>query len=430
MRAKMKNPTTATPMASPAEPMSMETTSSRTPYAPEGRVVPPPRSTPTRGGRDRRRAPPVSPRRRIADQHATLDVGDDHVVPGAMRVPGKMAGRTTPHPGPGPTRAVRACELLGHHRGLAHHARDTVQHRRLLFPASGRLHGPVPGSTPRWRPSTRTIRDRPVPLPGPHRGAAPSARPLPGGAARARPRVTVGHAPPAPSPVAPLTARKTWRTVEPLHGMVYFAPEAADSYARLGLERPVRLLRLPVGPAWARSAAGTVVATFFNFRPRWSARPWTGVWRSTTPAEVLEPPARPPPPPPSGGCSAAPPTRTGCARAADLARRAALRACEHTEGRPLFAGHADLPGRTDHSESCGTPRPCCASSAATATSPCWSTTGSTASRHSCSTRRPESSPWSCFAAPGAGPTTSGRRHRAPARAGLGPPGRVRRSTWR
>ena len=25
-----------------------------------------------------------------------------------------------------------------------------------------------------------------------------------------------------------------------------------------------------------------------------------------------------------------------------LARRAALRACERTEGRPLFAGHADL----------------------------------------------------------------------------------------
>ena len=35
----------------------------------------------------------------------------------------------------------------------------------------------------------------------------------------------------------PLTARKTWRTVEPLHGMVYFAPEAAESYTRLGLGR-------------------------------------------------------------------------------------------------------------------------------------------------------------------------------------------------
>jgi hypothetical protein len=36
-------------------------------------------------------------------------------------------------------------------------------------------------------------------------------------------------------PVTPLTARKTWRTVEPLHGMIYFAPEAARSYAALGL---------------------------------------------------------------------------------------------------------------------------------------------------------------------------------------------------
>ena len=38
-----------------------------------------------------------------------------------------------------------------------------------------------------------------------------------------------------PSTVSPLTARKTWRTVEPLHGMIYFAPEAAASYAALGL---------------------------------------------------------------------------------------------------------------------------------------------------------------------------------------------------
>ena len=32
-----------------------------------------------------------------------------------------------------------------------------------------------------------------------------------------------------------LRARKTWRTVEPLHGMIYFVPEAADAYARLGI---------------------------------------------------------------------------------------------------------------------------------------------------------------------------------------------------
>ena len=32
-----------------------------------------------------------------------------------------------------------------------------------------------------------------------------------------------------------LLARKTWRTAEPLHGMIYFVPEAAEAYAALGI---------------------------------------------------------------------------------------------------------------------------------------------------------------------------------------------------
>ena len=27
-----------------------------------------------------------------------------------------------------------------------------------------------------------------------------------------------------------LLARKTWRTIEPLHGMIYFVPEAAEAF--------------------------------------------------------------------------------------------------------------------------------------------------------------------------------------------------------
>lgn len=33
-----------------------------------------------------------------------------------------------------------------------------------------------------------------------------------------------------------LRARKCWRTLEPYHGFVYFAPEAAEEYATLGVE--------------------------------------------------------------------------------------------------------------------------------------------------------------------------------------------------
>ncbi|HWE65038.1 MAG TPA: hypothetical protein VG298_00185, partial [Acidimicrobiales bacterium] len=32
-----------------------------------------------------------------------------------------------------------------------------------------------------------------------------------------------------------LLARKTWRTIEPLHGMIYFVPEAAAAYEREGI---------------------------------------------------------------------------------------------------------------------------------------------------------------------------------------------------
>ena len=34
----------------------------------------------------------------------------------------------------------------------------------------------------------------------------------------------------------PIIARKTWRTLEPYHGLVYFAAEPADRYAALGIE--------------------------------------------------------------------------------------------------------------------------------------------------------------------------------------------------
>ena len=88
--------------------------------------------------------------------------------------------------------------------------------------------------------------------------------------------------------------------------------------------------------------AGTVVATFFNFKPALVGAAMAGVWDRTTPAAVLE--AR------TEAAGAALRRMLGPAAGGDdvrtaaaLARRAALRACERTEGRPLFGGHADLP---------------------------------------------------------------------------------------
>jgi len=145
---------------------------------------------------------------------------------------------------------------------------------------------------------------------------------------------------PSPSSVSAITARKTWRTVEPLHGMVYFAPEAEASYRQLGLEGQSGYFASRSAPMGAVSA-GVVVATFFNFRPSLVHHSMEGVWDTVTPAAVLE--AR------TAAAGAALRRMLGdaagsadVATAAELARRAALRAGEHREGRPLFAGHAGL----------------------------------------------------------------------------------------
>jgi len=144
-----------------------------------------------------------------------------------------------------------------------------------------------------------------------------------------------------PSPVAAVTARKTWRTVEPLHGMVYFAPEAAESYRSLGLHGQSGYFASRSAPMGAVSPS-TVVATFFNFRPSLVHESMAGVWDAVTPGQVLA--AR------TAAAGAALRRMLGdaahtddVAAAADLARRAALSACGHAEGRPLFAGHAGLP---------------------------------------------------------------------------------------
>ncbi|HUD16992.1 MAG TPA: hypothetical protein VMQ59_06990 [Acidimicrobiales bacterium] len=144
----------------------------------------------------------------------------------------------------------------------------------------------------------------------------------------------------SPRSVTPLTARKTWRTVEPLHGMVYFAPEASASYTRLGLE-PGAGYFASRSAAMGAVGAETVIATFYNFDPRLVRAAIPGAWRIASPAVVLE--AR------LEAADGALRRMLGegvdspdMARAADLARRAAERATLRYEGRPLFAAHAGL----------------------------------------------------------------------------------------
>ena len=144
------------------------------------------------------------------------------------------------------------------------------------------------------------------------------------------------------SAVTPGTARRAHLSAEPIHGMIYFTPHGADAYAQVGIihQRMTYFASrsAPMGPV----PAETVIATFFNFNPALIRRAIPAAWQLAAPDQVLA--ARLEAVDRSlrqawGDGIGSPEVR----EAADLARRAADRASDRPQGRPLFAGHARLP---------------------------------------------------------------------------------------
>ncbi|HVT42232.1 MAG TPA: hypothetical protein VHD39_04555 [Acidimicrobiales bacterium] len=144
------------------------------------------------------------------------------------------------------------------------------------------------------------------------------------------------------NPGAALLARKTWRTLEPLHGMIYFVPEAAAAYAAIGITGRGGYFASRAAPMGAVSAE-VVVSTFFNFNPALVHAAIPAAWGIASPRQLIA--AR------FTAVDAACRRLLGdevlaseeMRRAAELARVAADAACHHIEGRPLAAGHADVP---------------------------------------------------------------------------------------
>ena len=136
-------------------------------------------------------------------------------------------------------------------------------------------------------------------------------------------------------------ARKCWRTLEPYHGFVYFAPEATEEYAALGVEGRTGYF-LSRSAAMGRVSAATVVATFYNFNPSLVVHAMDGVPQGIDVADVL-----------AARYRAVDRvlrdrlgdgvTSRGMARAADLAERATTGLVGRCVGRPLAAAHAALP---------------------------------------------------------------------------------------
>ena len=177
------------------------------------------------------------------------------------------------------------------------------------------------------------------------------------------------------------------RSLDSLHALIYFAPEADEEFTAVGL-RPGRMgyfasRSAPMGPV----SAGVTAATFYNFNPALVARHIPRAWALAGVEQTSWPPGCAPPTGRCGACSATTVVagpRSPRRPSSPAPPPSALR----PHGRPLYAAHADLDWPTSRTSCCGTRSPCCASTAATGTSPRCSTPGCPASTRSSRTPPP------------------------------------------
>ncbi|GAC1595947.1 MAG: hypothetical protein NVS3B21_19430 [Acidimicrobiales bacterium] len=145
-----------------------------------------------------------------------------------------------------------------------------------------------------------------------------------------------------PGGVTPETARKMWRSLEPIHGLIYFVPEAASAYRAVGVDDDRMGYFASRAAPMGAVGAEVVIATFFNFHPPLVHRVVPRCWTLTSPAAIL-----------AARLDAADEAlrrilgdevvaSPGMARAAELARTAATSPTMSLSGRPLYAGHASL----------------------------------------------------------------------------------------
>ena len=146
------------------------------------------------------------------------------------------------------------------------------------------------------------------------------------------------------SSIDPALCRAVEQGFVPLWLTTIFAPDVGQAFDELGVglaERYFATRVAPLGPA----SASVVVATFFNFSPAAVSLAIPAVWERFTPRQLLDAQL-------DGvqrklGRALAEVDGDVVDEAATLLGRAAAAACEHPEGRPLFAGYASLPWPDD-----------------------------------------------------------------------------------
>ncbi len=134
--------------------------------------------------------------------------------------------------------------------------------------------------------------------------------------------------------------RRLWHLFEPVHALVYFAPEPRTAYQAAGLKGGWMGYFASRSAALGAVPAPVVTATFYNFHPAMVARSIPDAWGFASPETVLA--AR------LEGVSAALARVLGAAIEGDDVRRSAelaLEAVRHCDaaGRSLFGGHVAQP---------------------------------------------------------------------------------------
>lgn len=151
------------------------------------------------------------------------------------------------------------------------------------------------------------------------------------------------------------TARLMWTLFEPIHAVIYFAPEARSAFEQAGLRGFWRGYFAGRAAPLGTASAAVVGASFFNFAPAMVARAIPGVWKLISAEDALRTRLM-------GACDALGSLLAGreaeAAAAADLLWRAISDL--DCAGRVLAAANLALPvpagGPTDDSGSAGLAR--------------------------------------------------------------------------
>ncbi|MFD3455278.1 hypothetical protein ACFWVC_24275 [Streptomyces sp. NPDC058691] len=139
----------------------------------------------------------------------------------------------------------------------------------------------------------------------------------------------------------PRAGRRCHNALNPLHSVVYFAPEYDDTFSALGLERAAMAYFAGRAAPLGAVTAGAVTATFYNFNHAIIAPVVPRAWDLASPAAVLDARLRVTDAVLTRLLGADVLASADLAEAADLALRAS-EACTR-QARPLYAANADLP---------------------------------------------------------------------------------------